>query len=69
MSTNPETRRIADKIIASQKRVHAAMLGLHIGSEGIDFDVDTRWDTVSAITTFKYRGKSYRVTVEEVVGE
>jgi hypothetical protein len=60
------------KIAASQRRTHAVLLAMvkdRIHDVEIDYDVDTRWNTVAAITTMKYRGKSYRVTVEEVIGE
>jgi hypothetical protein len=33
-----------------------------------DYDLDTRWITVTAFTTFVHKGRRFRLSIEEVVG-
>jgi hypothetical protein len=66
-----DLKSFTEKIRASQNRADAALDAVLKGSHpepfDFDFDLDRRWATVTAFTTFIHNGRRFRLSIEEEV--
>jgi hypothetical protein len=62
-----------DKVRANQMRamnaLDSAIKAAHSEPFLFDYDLDTRWGSVTAFTTFVHHGRRFRLSIEEEVGD